>query len=45
MEVLKEKSLKEITDFFKDRYPEINWEQTNYIESTICIWGKRMGLV
>lgn len=29
-----------ILDFCKDRYPEINWEQTNYTNSTFHIWGK-----
>lgn len=40
----KQKTAQKILDFCKDRYPEINWEQTNYIESTICIWGKTNGI-
>ena len=40
----KQKTAQKILDFCKDRYPEINWEQTNYIESTTCIWGKTNGI-
>lgn len=40
----KQETAQKILDFCKDRYPEINWEQTNYIESTICIWGKTNGI-
>ena len=40
----RQETAQKILDFCKDRYPEINWEQTNYIESTICIWGKTNGI-
>lgn len=40
----KQETAQKILEFCKDRYPEINWEQTNYIKSTICIWGKTNGI-
>jgi len=40
----KQKTAQKILDFCKDRYPEISWEQTNHIKSTICIWGKTTGI-
>lgn len=40
----KQKTAQKILDFCQESYPEINWEQTNYIESTICIWGKTNGI-
>lgn len=40
----KQETAQKILNFCKDRYSEINWEQTNHIESTICIWGKTTGV-
>jgi hypothetical protein len=40
----KQETAQKILDFCKDRYPEINWEQTNHIKSTIRIWGKTTGI-
>ena len=40
----KQETAQKILDFCKDRYPEINWKQTNHIKSTICIWGKTTGI-
>lgn len=40
----KQETAQKILNFCKDRYSEINWEQTNHIESTICIWGKTTGI-
>jgi hypothetical protein len=36
----KQETAQKILEFCKDRYPEINWKQTNHIKSTIRIWGK-----
>lgn len=40
----KQETAQKILDFCKDRYPEINWKQTNHIKSTIRIWGKTNGI-
>jgi hypothetical protein len=40
----KQETAQKILEFCKDRYPEINWKQTNYIKSTIRIWGKTNGI-
>jgi hypothetical protein len=40
----KQETAQKILDFCQDRYPEINWKQTNYIKSTIRIWGKTNGI-
>ena len=40
----KQKTAQKILEFCKDRYPEINWKQTNHIKSTIHIWGKTTGI-
>ena len=36
----KQEIAQKILDFCKNRYPEINWEETKYIKSAIHIWGK-----
>ena len=36
----KQEIAQKILDFCKNRYPEINWEQTKYIKSAIHIRGK-----
>jgi hypothetical protein len=40
----KQETAQKILEFCKDRYSEINWKQTNYIKSTIRIWGKTNGI-
>ena len=40
----KQETAQKILEFCKDRYPKIDWKQTNYIKSTICIWGKTNGI-
>lgn len=40
----KQETAQKILDFCQDRYPEIDWKQTNYIKSTIRIWGKTTGI-
>ena len=40
----KQETAQKILEFCKDRYPEINWKQTNHIKSTIRIWGKTNGI-
>ena len=40
----KQETAQKILEFCKDRYPEINWKQKNYIKSTIRIWGKTNGI-
>ena len=36
----KQKTAQKILDFCQESYPEINWEQANYTDSTSRIWGK-----
>jgi hypothetical protein len=40
----KQETAQKILDFCKNRYPKINWKQTNHIKSTIRIWGKTNGI-
>ena len=40
----KQETTQKILDFCQDRYPEIDWKQTNHIKSTIRIWGKTTGI-
>jgi hypothetical protein len=40
----KQETAQKILEFCKDRYPKIDWKQTNHIKSTICIWGKTIGI-
>lgn len=40
----RQEATQKILDFCKDRYPEINWEQTNYTDLTSRIWGKTDGI-
>lgn len=40
----RQETTQKILDFCKDRYPEINWEQTNYTDLTSRIWGKTDGI-
>jgi hypothetical protein len=40
----KQETAQKILEFCKDRYPEINWKQTNHVKSTIRIWGKTNGI-
>ena len=40
----KQETAQKILDFCKDRYPEINWKQTNHVNSTIRIRGKTNGI-
>ena len=40
----KQETAQKILDFCQDRYPEINWEQANYTDSTSRIWGKTAGI-
>ena len=36
----KQETAQKILDFCQESYPEINWEQANYTDSTSRIWGK-----
>lgn len=40
----KQETTQTILDFCQNRYPKINWEQTNYTDSTSRIWGETTGI-